>query len=202
MPATAVRPTAQSAILSACERALAKHGFRRMTMDDVAAEARLNRRTIYLHFPNKEALVSETIRQVIARTQAAMEAPLENGSGLQSLRQMLVARILVRLEQVGPYHHSLDEMNRELYPHTAEEDQSFYEPEVVLVMAALEKGMADSSIAPVDSRTVAELLVRATNGFIPSNLTPTEVANLDLVRSKLETFVDLLSFGIAARKKS
>jgi AcrR family transcriptional regulator len=173
-----------------------------MTMEDVAEEARLTRRTIYLHFPNKEALVSATIFQVVARTQDAMLAPLKEGTGLDSLRGMLIARILVRLEQVGPFHHSLDDMNRALFPHSSEEDQSFYEPEVLLLVLAIEKGIADGSIAPVDARSVAEILLRASNGFLPSNLTPAEVANVDFVRIKLETFVDILSYGIAMRKTS
>jgi AcrR family transcriptional regulator len=193
------RPTVQQTILAACERALARHGYRRMTMEDVCEEAHLARRTLYLHFPNKEALVNATILEMIARTQAAMSEPLQGGTGLDSLRGMLIGRILIRLKYVGPYHHSIDDINRELYPHSSEEDQAFYEPEVISVMAALEKGTSDGSISVTDSRLVAELLIRATNGFLPSNLTPAEVADVGLVRSKLETFVNIVSQGIAAR---
>jgi AcrR family transcriptional regulator len=197
-----VPSTVPQSIMAACERALARHGFRRMTMEDVADEARLTRRTIYHHFSNKDALVSATIHAVVARTQAAMLAPLYEGTGLDALRGMLIGRILVRLEQVGPFHHSLDEMNRALFPHSSEEDQSYYEPEVLILMSAIEKGIADGSIAAIDARNVAELLIRASNGFLPSNLLPSEVANVDTVRIKLETFVDMLSYGIGMRKPS
>jgi AcrR family transcriptional regulator len=197
---TLIESRSTTAILAACERALAKHGYRRMTMEDVANEARITRRTIYHHFPSKDALVGATVLHAIAETRAALEAPLAEGAGLDSLREMLIARILVRLKHVGPYHHSIDEVNRTLFPHSSEEDQTFYEPEVLLLMSAIQKGILDGSIAAVDARLTAELLVRATNGFLPSNLTPAEVANVTLVRSKIESFTDMITNGIAPRK--
>ena len=168
-------------------------------MDDVADEARLARRTIYLHFPNKESLVNATVLHAISRTQSAMREPLNQGTGLDSLRGMLLARIFVRLRYVGPYHHSIDDVNRTLWPHDSEEDQSFYAPEVRLLAAAIEKGIADGSIAEVDADMTAEILVRASNGFLPSNLTPAEVAHPEIVRKKLDTFVDMVTSGIAIR---
>ena len=191
----------RDAILDGCERALARHGYRRMTMDDVAEAAGLARRTVYLHFPSKEALVSATMDKVVANTQQAMREPLAQGSGLESLRGMLMARILVRLRQVGPFHGSFEEIWHALYPHTTEDYVSYFEPEVELLVAAVKKGMADGSMTvDVDARTVAEILVRATNGFMPSNFSRAEVAVGESVREKLETFVDMLCRGLASRK--
>jgi len=195
------RGTVRDAILEGCERALALHGYRRMTMEDVAEAAGLARRTVYLHFPNKEALVSATMDTIVANTQESMREPLRTGTGLESLRGMLIARILVRLQQVGPFHGSFEEIWHALYPHTTEDYVSYFEPEVQLLAAALRKGVADGSIAlRGEPRTAAEVLVRATNGFMPSNFTRAEVAKRDPVRRKLELFVDILCAGLAARR--
>lgn len=168
-------------------------------MDDVAEEAGLARRTIYLHFPGKEALVSATIDQVVSRTQAAMEEPLREGSGLESLQRMLTARILVRLEQVGSFHHAFPDIWEALYPHSTENFVSYFEPEVSLIHAALEKGLKDGSVdIQCEPRAMAELLLRATNGFLPSNLSRAEVADTKQVREHLAIFIDVLLFGIAA----
>ena len=195
------RDVARTAILDGCERALAAHGYRRMTMEDVAEAARLARRTVYLHFPSKEALVAATMDKVVASTQQAMRQHLREGTGLESLRGMLTARILHRLEQVGPYHGSFEEIWRALYPHTTEDYVSYFEPEVELLIAALDKGAADRSIVlDRDPRSVAEVLVRATNGFMPSNFSRAEVANRGLVRKKLDIFVEMICRGVASSR--
>lgn len=194
------RTSAREAILEGCERALAHHGYRRMTMEDVAEAARLARRTVYLHFPNKEALVYATMDRVVARAQGAMREPLHEGTGLESLRGMLMARILHRLQQVGPFHRSFEEIWRALYPHTTDDYVSYFEPEVELIVAALKKGIGDGSIAVTsDPRTMAEVLVRATNGFMPSNFSRAEVAQGAPVRKKLELFVEMICRGVASR---
>lgn len=198
---TLQRTSVKDAILDGCERALAGRGYRRMTMDDVAEAAGLARRTVYLHFPSKEALVSATMDMVVANTQRAMREPLEKGSGLESLRGMLMARILVRLRQVGPYHESFEEIWNALYPHTTEDYVSYFEPEVELLVTALERGIEDGSIAiDANPRAVAEILVRATNGFMPSNFSRAEVASGEPVRKTLETFVDMVCRGVASRR--
>jgi len=43
----------RDAILDAAERLLARYGYRKMTMDDLASEAGIGKGTTYLHFPSK-----------------------------------------------------------------------------------------------------------------------------------------------------
>ncbi|MFO1500152.1 MAG: helix-turn-helix domain-containing protein [Verrucomicrobiota bacterium] len=38
------------------------HGFRTVTMDDLAAELGVSKKTLYAHFPSKDALVEAVIR--------------------------------------------------------------------------------------------------------------------------------------------
>ena len=37
-----------------------KYGFKSVTMDDIAQEMRVSKKTIYAHFPNKESLVMKS----------------------------------------------------------------------------------------------------------------------------------------------
>jgi TetR/AcrR family transcriptional regulator, mexJK operon transcriptional repressor len=52
-----------SAILKAAERLFLKHGYLDVAMDQVAAEAKVSKQTIYAHFQNKESLFMEFVRQ-------------------------------------------------------------------------------------------------------------------------------------------
>jgi AcrR family transcriptional regulator len=55
-------PGVDAAILAAAVDLLAEAGFARLTMDQVAARARVGKASLYLRWPNKLALVSEAIQ--------------------------------------------------------------------------------------------------------------------------------------------
>ncbi|HLK58033.1 MAG TPA: helix-turn-helix domain-containing protein, partial [Chthonomonadaceae bacterium] len=56
-----------SAILDATEILLARSGYQQMTMEDIAKEAGVARRTIYLHFKGKEEVALSSIDRVVER---------------------------------------------------------------------------------------------------------------------------------------
>ncbi|MGH8095577.1 MAG: TetR/AcrR family transcriptional regulator [Chthoniobacterales bacterium] len=49
------------------------HGFRTVTMDDLAAELGMSKKTLYLHFPSKEALLEAVINDKFARVRTTLE---------------------------------------------------------------------------------------------------------------------------------
>src|SRR5579859_1688694 len=67
MTATALRGDLRGKILDATERLLARYGYRKMTMEDIALEAGVAKRTIYLHFPSKEEVALCSIDRVVER---------------------------------------------------------------------------------------------------------------------------------------
>ena len=56
MRAIAVREDISDLILDAADRLLARYGYRKMTIDDVAKEVGIGKGTIYLHFKSKEEI--------------------------------------------------------------------------------------------------------------------------------------------------
>src|SRR5260370_24574765 len=55
-------PAVDEAILAAAIDLLAEAGYARLTMDQVAARARVGKASVYLRWPNKVALVAEAIQ--------------------------------------------------------------------------------------------------------------------------------------------
>lgn len=52
----------RAAILEAAKRMFVQHGFERVSMDQVAAEAGVSKLTVYSHFGDKDSLFAEAVR--------------------------------------------------------------------------------------------------------------------------------------------
>jgi AcrR family transcriptional regulator len=80
-------PEVDEAILAAAMDLLAEVGYARLTMDQIAARARVGKASIYLRWPNKVALVAEAIQQ---RSSVIPDVP-DTGSLPEDLRTFLRA---------------------------------------------------------------------------------------------------------------
>jgi AcrR family transcriptional regulator len=86
--ATVGRPRSKAAhdtILKAALRLVMKRGFRAVSVDEIAATAGVGKMTIYRHWPNKAALVMDSLLVLIGSETSFPEAD----SALESLRRQL-----------------------------------------------------------------------------------------------------------------
>ena len=76
---------AHGAILNAALRLVTKRGFRAVTVNEIAAEAGVGKMTLYRHWPNKAAVVMDSLLELIGAETAFPEAR----NALESLRHQL-----------------------------------------------------------------------------------------------------------------
>jgi AcrR family transcriptional regulator len=76
---------AHEAILKSALRLVAKRGFRAVTVNEIAADAGVGKMTLYRHWPNKAAVVMDSLLALIGSETAFPEA----GTALESLRLQL-----------------------------------------------------------------------------------------------------------------
>jgi TetR/AcrR family transcriptional regulator, transcriptional repressor for nem operon len=62
-------------LLEAAGRLLRERGFENVTVADVAAAAKLTHGAVYAHFPSKEALCTEAVARMLARSVSAAGRP-------------------------------------------------------------------------------------------------------------------------------
>lgn len=192
----AVEQNTRDLILDTADRLMARWGFRKMTIDDIAHEAGISRRTVYVHFKNKEDVGLSSIGRVVEIAQGEMRAILANESlnAEERLKRMLIRRVLGRVEQIQDYKESLDELFEAVRPAYMARRRAYFEVESELIERALE---------PFGGRAeTAESLLLATNAFLPYSLSVRELGDLPLIEKRLTTMVDLLIGGIGPENKA
>lgn len=81
-------PGKRAAILDAAKRMFVSHGFERVSMDQIAAEAGVSKLTVYSHFGDKDRLFAEAVR---AHCEQGMPTSLFVGEPGAPLRERLTA---------------------------------------------------------------------------------------------------------------
>lgn len=194
------KPETRETILDACDRIMSRYGFRKMTMDDLAKEARLSKRTLYLYFSGKEDVGLSSIGRVVESVHAELERLADSSAHpAERLRQMLERRVMGRVEQVQAYHQSLDELFEVVRPAYMTRRQHYFNVERDLIAAVLHEGSLTGQFAVADPPSTAEAMLLATNAFLPYSLSVRELGNPDGIRTRLAPMLDLLLRGVQSQ---
>ena len=190
-------------ILDTAEQLLGRLGYQKMTMDDIAAEAHVGRRTIYLHFAGKEDVALATIDRIVERlivrlrAHAAADAPWD-----ERLRRMLLERVLFRFDSVRGYYHGIDEIFRSLRSAYMERRGRYFEEEAKVFAAVLADACGSGSPARRQTKSWAESLLLATNALLPSALSPRELGERSKVEAQAACIAELVVGGLCALTRS
>lgn len=197
MTAVAEKQSTRDTILDATDRIMARYGFRKMTMEDLAREAGLSKRTIYLHFSSKEDVGLSSIGRVVERVHerlasvADFDAPAE-----VRLREMLMVRVLGRISAIKDYYQSLDELFEAVRPAYMARRRLYFDREVEMISRVLLDGLSTDTFEFVDAEATAASLMLATNAFLPYSLSVRELGQPEDIEQRLGTMVDLLLRGL------
>ena len=198
MAITIAREELRESILDAANRLLARYGYRKMTMDDVATEAGIGKGTIYLCFPSKEEVALSTIDRLVERWLERMrEIARTQGDPRERLRQMLVERVMYRFDHHSHGTQSIDELMSALRASFLARRERYFESEAAELAHAIEDGVARGQFRGGDPLAIARAFVVATNGLLPSSLSPAELGNRDHVAARAEHVAHLLLFGLS-----
>ncbi len=85
MPRPALKPvpaetTARARVLAAARTQFFAYGYSALLMDELAAELGMSKKTLYVHFPSKDALVGEILQEFVHEVRAAADALLADPS--------------------------------------------------------------------------------------------------------------------------
>lgn len=187
-------------LLDAAERLLARLGYQKTTMDDLAREAGLGRRTIYLHFAGKEEVMLSTIDRIVERLLDRLrEVSGSGGAAADRLRTMLRLRVMFRFDSVRHYYTSIDDLFRDIRPAYMARRSGYFAAESEVFAALLAEGSERGELTVVDARETSLDLILATNALLPSALSTRELGGRAEVERRARRIADLLIDGLRRR---
>jgi AcrR family transcriptional regulator len=186
-PDATAAAVARGRILQSAEERFLSHGFSAITMDDLAAELGMSKKTLYQHFPSKESLLSAVLEARLASI--GREVGRLSGDPTRDFTARLDAvlgYLSQRLAEIQPpFLHDL----RRNAPDTFRKIEEFRRQTIPIHFGELiNEGTRQGMIrADLNARLVGELILNA----VQAMLTPEALARFEM--SAQEVFCTILS---------
>jgi len=197
MRAVALREDIRDLILDAADRLLARYGYRKMTIDDLAREVGIGKGTIYLHFSSKEDVALSRIDRLIERLKVKLkEIAGSDEEPVARLKSMLMLRVIYRFDSVQHYTESLNQVMAAIRPALLERRKHYFEAEARIIAEVLKEGRRAGDFFFKDAMATARALLAATNSLLPYSLSVRELGARDSVEDQTRRIVELLIGGL------
>ena len=201
MVAISPKASVKEAILDSTDRLLARFGYRKMTVEDIAAEAGIGKGTIYLHFSSKEEVVLSHVDRIVDRLKDRLrEIAQSDISAAERLRLMLMTRVLFRFDSIQHYTQSLNDLLAALRPGLLARRAVYFEEEAQIFAGVLTEGARSGEFSFDDERATAHALLQATNGLLPYSLSTRELGEREEVAQRASDVANLMLQGLLSRK--
>jgi len=190
----------KNAILDATDRLLAGNGYKKMTIDELAAEVGIGKGSVYLHFSSKEEIALSHIDRIIERLKtrlhdiATKKAPCQ-----RRLREMLIERVMFRFDSVQHYTQSLNALLSKIRPALLERRKRHFDDEAKIFAGIIKEGIETGEFARLNVNEAARSLLLATNSLLPYSLSTQELGERKEIEKRVSTLADLLLNGLVAR---
>ena len=194
----AVQPkSTRDAILDATDRLLARYGYKKMTIDDLAQEVGIGKGSIYLHFSSKEEIALSHIDRIIDAIKDRLhEIAGQPRSADKRLAEMLMERVIIRFDSVQHYTQSLNDLLSYLRPKLLERRKQYFDEEARILAGVIAEGQKADIFAAGDAFDLAQTLVTATNSLLPYSLSAFELGDRTEVISRSKKTAEILIRGL------
>lgn len=194
------REDIRGAILEATDRLLARYGYKKMTIDDLAQEVGIGKGSVYLFFSSKEEIALSHIDKIVDDLKEVLRETAEkNESAGKRLREMLIQRVLIRFDRVQHYTQSLNDLLAALRPQLLARRKKYFNEEARIFAEVIKAGQDAKEFVKGSPLMIAETFLAATNSLLPYSLSVRELGEREEIKKKTERIADLLLKGLISR---
>ena len=187
----------EETILDATDRLLARDGYQRMTMADIAREAGMSKGAIYLHFPSKHDVILAHVDRIASRVLEGLQRIAASAaSPPEKIRQMILLRVMGRFDSVQHYPETVSELIHDLGPLLLRQREEHFGAEARIFADVMKEAEDVIAIAPEERTAVAAAVIAATNALLPYNLSPSELGKRREVAEKADRIATMLLLGL------
>ena len=199
MPQPTASPDLRTRVLDAADHLLARYGYRKMTVDDIAAEAGIGKGSVYLAFASKEEVALSCIDRMVDGLLSELRAlAAADGRPLERLREMLVRRVMRRVDFARTHAASMDAMLAAVRPAFLVRRERHFAAEARVLATQLAAARRSGEARSLEPREAALALVTATNALLPYSLSVAELGRPAEIERRARAVAELLVRGIAA----
>ena len=193
---TPAKPVSQRIIAAAREHFFA-HGFRGVTMDDLAADLGMSKKTLYTAFPGKTALLRAVLLDKIGNVESDLDAIMARSTGdaLSALQQLLLCMQRHTEEIQPPFVRDIRRESPELFKLVEERRR-------LLIQRYFGKIFDDGRRAGIIRKDVsADLIVEILLGAVQAIMNPAKMEELGLTpRTGYSTILSVILDGVITKK--
>lgn len=176
-------------IIEAARRHLFTYGYNALTMDELAHELGMSKKTLYLHFPGKDAIVGTIIEEIGRTIRQELEAILNQAKLPFSHKlRAIIDTVVPRLSLVSPA--ILRELQR-YAPKIYDMLDELRQKNIPFVFGRLFRtGIAEGALRPdLDPDFAAQFWLQAIRGLVhPDTLAITHLSPKQTLEKALELF--------------
>ena len=188
----------REAILDATDDFLARFGYKKMTIDNLAQVVGIGKGSVYLHFASKEEIALSHVDRIVERLKIKLKtiAAMTGSSSEERLRQMLLLRVLHRFDSVQHYTQSLNDILSAIRPKLLARRKTYFEEEAEIFALVIEEGQKNGDFESESALELSRTFLLATNSLLPFSLTAQELGLREEIEAKTLRIANLLLKGI------
>lgn len=190
------RDQVRDSLLDAMDRLLARYGYQKTTVDDLAAEAGIGKGTVYLYFSSKEQVALSCIDRFHDRLVDELQAISgSQASSYDKVVAVMKERVRCRFEycrNTSSFSEMLSALQGELLSRKAR----YHQEEASVLESILKQGAKAREWPACDFKAAADAIVHATNGFLPYSLKVSQLGSWEEIEGQIECLAQLLVYGV------
>lgn len=171
-------------ILAEAERLFWKYGIRSVTMEDIAKELGISKKTIYQHFPDKEQILYQVIQHKTSRSQSEMECMVIDAANPIEEILSVLNMMQKNADQISP--NLLMDIKR-YYPQAFSLFRQYKEGQIMRsILENIQKGVVEELYrADINPAILARLRVEQIELAFNHDLFPSDQYSMHDVQSEL-----------------
>lgn len=148
-------------ILTVASKIFGKYGFQKTTIDDIAKTAHKAKGSVYYYFNSKEELFRSVLQEEISVIKSGLtQVIISNKEATGMIREFLLTRMYL-LKDAFNYHETLKASFTDQFQFLEDILDEFYNFEVELLRAILDKGVKEQRFDIADTGATANVIITA-----------------------------------------